>query len=215
VSPARPTLVAAPRDIVGKKVAHLRREGRLPGVVYGHGFASNPLTVDAHEFELLRRHSGPNTLFDLKIGDEKALPALVHGVQFHPVTHRVLHVDLLAVRMTEEMTVEVPVITVGIAPAVERDGGTLNHQLATVRVRALPDHLPQSIEISVAGLETFDDVIRVKDLTVPADAHLLTDPEEVVVRVLAPRVVEAEATTEAEAPAAAAGETAEGAAEAS
>jgi large subunit ribosomal protein L25 len=117
--------------------------------------------------------------------------------------------------MTEEMTVEVPVITVGIAPAVERDGGTLNHQLETVRVRALPDHLPQSIEISVAGLETFDDVIRVKDLTVPADAHLLTDPEEVVVRVLAPRVVEAEPTAEAEAPAAVAGETAEGAAEAS
>jgi len=191
VSPARPTLVATPRDLVGKKVQRLRREGRLPGVVYGHGVPSNPLSVDAHEFELLRKHAGPNTLFDLKVGDEKPLPALVHGVQVHPVTHRPLHVDLLAVRMTEEMTVDVPVVTVGVAPAVDRDGGTLNHQLETVRVRALPDHLPQSIEISVERLETFDDVIRV----------------------LAPRV-EAEPAAEAEAPAApAAGEAAQGTAQ--
>ena len=146
---ARATLAAQHRDVTGKKVAELRRAGKLPAVVYGHGIESDSVTVDAHEFEQLRRHVGPNALVDLSVDGDKARPVLVHGVQVHPVNRRTLHVDLFLVRMTEELTVDVSLVAVGEAPAVTLNGGTLLHPIESVRVRALPDHLPQSIEYSV------------------------------------------------------------------
>ena len=187
----RPQLIAQSRAVTGKKVANLRREGRLPAVVYGHGVESRNVSVDTHEFEQLRRHSGPNTLFDLMVDTDRAAPALVHGVQVHPVSRRPLHVDLLAVRMTEELVVDVPIVISGESQAVTLLGGTLSH-LNTVRIRALPDHLPQSIEISIDELRAFEDAIHVRDLPIPSDAHVLNDPDEVAARVLPPRVVEAE-----------------------
>src|SRR5438105_7551380 len=81
MSSARPTLAAARREVIGKKVAHLRRAGRLPAVVFGNGLASDSVSVDAHEFESLRRRAGPNTLIDLSVDGDKPTPILVHGVQ--------------------------------------------------------------------------------------------------------------------------------------
>ncbi len=199
---ARPKLAAQRREVVGKKVALLRRAGRLPAVVYGHGVASSNVSIDAHEWELFRKHAGANTLVDLMVDQTKATPVLVHGVQVHPVSRRPLHIDLLAVRMTEELTVDVPIVTTGSTTLIERENGTLSH-VDSVRIRALPDHLPNSIEISIDGLLSFDDVIHARDLAIPADAHLLTDGDEVVVRILPPRV-------EVEEPTAAEGTPAEG-----
>ena len=122
----RPALVAERRTVTGKAVARLRKEGRLPAVVYGHGTESEPVTVDAHEFDLLRRQTGASTLVDLKVEGGTARPVLVYGIQYHPVTRRPLHVDLFAVRMTEELVVEVQLVGTGIAPATEA-GGTLMH----------------------------------------------------------------------------------------
>jgi large subunit ribosomal protein L25 len=204
----RPSLAAEPRSVVGKKVAAMRRSGRLPAVVYGRGIDSENLSIDAHEFELLRRHAGQNALIDLSVEGKKSRPVLVHDVQVHPVNRRPVHVDLFLVRMTEELTVDVRLVPTGVAPAVDRDGGTMLHQTEHVRMRALPDHLPQSIEYSVESLVDFDAVIKVGDLAIPSDATLLTDPEEVVAKVQAPRV-EAEPETVA----AEAAEGAEGAAE--
>jgi large subunit ribosomal protein L25 len=192
-APARPKLAAERRDVLGKKVSYLRAAGRLPAVVFGRGLESNSVSVDTHEFEALRRHAGANTLIDLSIDGEKAAPVLVHGVQTHRVNRRPLHVDLYVVRMTEELTVDVPLVSEGESEAVENGGGTLMHQLENVRMRALPDHLPQSIHYSIAGLRTFDDQIHVRDLEIPADATLLTDLDEVVAKVLPPRVEEVEA----------------------
>ena len=209
-SNARPTLAAAPREVVGKKVAMLRRAGKLPAVVYGNGVASSPVTIDAHDFELLRRKAGPNALVDLSVDGKKPDPVLIHDVQVHPVTHRPLHVDLFLVRMTEELTVDVPLVPIGTSNAVENLNGTLLHQLESVRIRALPDHLPQSIEYSIAGLVDFDAVVKVSDLTIPGDVALLTDPEEVVAKVLASRL-QAEAAELAAETAESVAEAAEGA----
>jgi large subunit ribosomal protein L25 len=215
-APARPKLAAERREVTGKKVSYIRAAGRLPAVVFGRGLESNSVSVDTHEFESLRRHAGANTLIDLSIDGEKAAPVLVHGVQTHVVTRRPLHVDLYVVRMTEELTVDVPLVSEGISDAVENAGGTLMRSLESVRVRALPDHLPQTIHYSIDSLATFDDAIHVRDLEIPADATLLTDLDEVVAKVLPPRVEEepvvAEAVEgeEAEGEAAAEGEGAEG-----
>jgi large subunit ribosomal protein L25 len=187
---ARATLAAEHREITGKKVATLRRAGRLPAVVYGHGVDSASVSVDAHEFEQLRRHSGPNALVDLSIDGKQASPVLVSAVQVHPVNRKTLHVDLFLVRMTEELTVEVPLVASGESPAVTLQGGTLLHPIESVRVRALPDHLPQSIEYSVESLADFDTTIHVRDLSIPSDVTLLTDGDEIIAKVQAPRVEE-------------------------
>ena len=189
-APARPKLAAERRDVTGKKVSYLRAAGKLPAVVFGRGLDSDSVSIDAHEFETLRRHAGPNTLIDLSVDGGKAAPVLVHGVQTHRVTRRPLHVDLYVVRMTEELTVDVQLVSEGESEAVENAGGTLLHTLESVRVRALPDHLPQSIHYSIASLRTFDDAIHVRDLAIPSDATLLTDGDEVVAKVLPPRVEE-------------------------
>jgi large subunit ribosomal protein L25 len=217
MSTARATLAAEHRQITGKKVAGLRRAGRLPAVVYGHGIDSANVTVDTHEFDQLRRHSGPNALVDLSIDGKKAQPVLVHAVQVHPVNRRPLHVDLFLVRMTEELTVDVPLVATGESPAVTLNGGTLLHPTESVRIRALPDHLPQSIEYAITSLVDFDTAIHVRDLTIPSDVTLLTDGDEIIAKVQQPRVEEepvvAEAVEGEEGEAAAEGEgAAEGAA---
>ena len=213
MSTARPTLTASSRDVTGKKVAGLRREGRLPAVVFGRALPSENLSIDTHEFEQLRRHAGSNTLIDLSVEGRKPAPVLVYGVQTHRVTRKPLHVDLYLVRMTEELTVDVQLVPEGESEAINLNGGTLLHVMEHVRVRALPDHLPQSIHYSIESLLTFDDVIHVSDLVIPADATLLTDPGEIVAKVLQPRVeevVEAVAPAEGEVPAEGAEAAAEG-----
>ena len=197
MSTARPTLAAEHREITGKKVARLRSEGRLPAVVYGHAQGSRSLSLDTHQFEQLRRRVGPNVLIDLHVdGAKSAEPVLIHGVQVHPVTRRPLHVDLFLVTMTEEITVEVPVVTTGESVAVREHGGTLFHVLESVKVRALPDRLPQSLEISVEPLVDFDASLHVRDLVAPAGVTVLTDGDEMLARVLPPRVEAVEAAPE-------------------
>jgi large subunit ribosomal protein L25 len=192
---ARPTLAAAKREITGKKVAHLRRAGRLPGVLYGHGVPSENVSVDAHEFELLHRRVGNTTLIDVEVDGSKGRPALIYGVQREPLKHRTLHIDLFVVRMTEELTVDVPITINGMADAVEKLGGTLSH-MSTIKVRALPDHLPQHIEVSIDLLVDFDAVVHVSDLEIPGDVTLVTDGGEIAARVLPPRVEEVVAVAE-------------------
>ena len=191
MSTARATLAAEHRQVTGKKVALLRHAGRLPAVVYGHGIDSDNISIDAHEFEQLRRHTGPNALVDLSVDGKKGLPVLVSAVQVHPVNRRTLHVDLFIVRMTEELTVDVPLVATGDSPAVTLNGGTLLHPIESVRVRALPDKLPQALEYSVDSLTDFDTTIHVRDLVMPADVTLVTDGDEIIAKVQPPRVEEA------------------------
>lgn len=213
---ARPTLAAQHREITGKAVAHLRKAGRLPAVVYGPGEPSTNVTVDSHEFDVLRKRIGPNALVDLSVDGKGAKPVLIHGVHIHPVHRRPLHADLFLVRMTQELIVDVPLVAFGESHAVEQLNGTLLHPTETVKVKALPDHLPQSIEYSVDSLVDFDVALHVRDLTIPSDVTLLTDPDEIIAKVQAPRIeVEEEPVVEEgelEEGEAAEGEGAEGAA---
>ncbi len=210
MAPARPVLAASERTTLGKRVALIRREGRLPAVLFGHNVPSRAVSLDAHEFEVLRRHSGPHPLVDLRVDGGRAQTVMVHGVQVHPVTRRTLHVDLMAVRMTEEMTVEVPVELVGTSHAVDKLGGTLVHGLSSVRVRALPANLPQVLELSIEPLHDFEVTLHVRDLVAPPTVTILTDPDEQLAHVVPPRIEEVpvEEAPEAEA---AEGEAAEGA----
>lgn len=192
----RPRLAATSRTVTGKAVSRLRREGLLPAVVFGHGTTSEAVTLDAHAFDQLRRHVGASTLVDLSVDGQKARPVILHGIQVHKVTHRPLHVDLFAVRMTEELTVDVQLVGDGVAPALEA-GGTLVHPTSSVKVRALPGDLPEVLHYDLSPLTSYDVVITAADLIAPHGVTIQADPTEVIARVLAPRVEEAPTAVEA------------------
>ncbi|HEX5466149.1 MAG TPA: 50S ribosomal protein L25 [Candidatus Limnocylindrales bacterium] len=193
----RPELVAQRREIQGKAVRHLRAQGLLPAVVYGHGQASESLQIEDKAFALLRRQAGRNALVDLKVDGGTARPVMVHAVQEHPVSRKPLHVDFYLVKMTEEMTVDVPIAAVGTSFAVDKLGGTLLHFVDTVRVRALPTDLPSSLEFDITPLETFETTLHARDLRIPERVTLVTDLDEPIARVQAPRVEEAPVVAEA------------------
>lgn len=197
---SRPQLSATPRDTRGKAVANLRRSGVLPAVVYGQGIDSTAVSIDAHEFEVLRRSSGRHAVIDLSIvgDDHKTQPVLLQAIQEHPVSRHTLHVDLLVVNLEEERTVDVPIVIVGESEAIEKEGGVLLHLRDAVLVRAKPDDLPSGIELDITPLVDFDAVLHASDLVIPAGVTLVTDPSEPVARVQPPRVEEEPVVAEAE-----------------
>jgi large subunit ribosomal protein L25 len=188
---SRPKLTARPRETRGKAVAQLRRSGVLPAVVYGAGVESQAISLDAHEFELLRRHSGRHAVIDLSVeGDSKAQPVLLQAIQEHPVSRHTLHVDLLVVNLEEERTVDAPIIIVGQSEAIDKLGGVLLHMRDAVLVRAKPDDLPSGIELDITPLIDFEGVLHASDLIMPAGVTMITDPTEPVARVQQPRIEE-------------------------
>ncbi len=190
-------LTATRRTETGKSVSHLRKAGRLPAVVFGHGLASISVSLDAHEFEHVRRAAHSNTIIELKIDGKDVHRVLVHGVQVDPRTRHLLHVDLFELKSGEEVTVEIPLHTIGESYAVERLGGTLLHNVDRVKVRALPEKLPEALEYSIEPLKDFDVAIHLRDLPLPAGITLLSDPDEVVAKVAAPHVIEEPVAVEA------------------
>jgi large subunit ribosomal protein L25 len=193
----RPKLSVQPRAIQGKEVARLRRAGRLPGVIYGLGQDSQPIEVDAHEFELLHRQTGRHAVVDLHLDGSKPKPVLLHAIQEHPLTRKPIHVDFLAVNMDEERNADVPVTTVGESEAVDRMGGVLLHLRDAVVVRSKPDDLPSSLELDISSLVDFETTLHASDLRMPQGVTLVTDPAEALVRVQAPRLEEVEEPAEA------------------
>ena len=192
-------LTATRRTEIGKQVAHLRKAGRIPAVVFGHGLESISVSLDAHEFDHVRRTTHSNTIIELKIDGKDTHQVLVHGVQIDPRNRHLLHVDLFELKKGEEVTVEIQLHTTGESYAVDRLGGTLLHNIDRIKVRALPENLPDSIEFSIESLNDFDTAIHLRDLPMPAGVTLLSDLDEVVAKVAAPHVIEEPVVVEAEA----------------
>ena len=194
------TLSATRRTEIGKSVSLLRKAGRVPAVVFGHGLDSIAVSLDAHEFDHVRQTVHSNTIIELKIDGKEVHRVLVHGIQIDPRHRRLLHVDLFALKKGEEVTVEIPLHTTGESYAVVRLGGTLLHNIDRIKVRAQPEKLPESLEFSIESLVDFDMAIHLRDLPLPAGVTLLSDPDEVVAKVAAPHVVEEPVVVAAEAP---------------
>lgn len=183
-------LTATSRTETGKAVARLRKAGKVPAVVFGHGLESISVTLDGHEFDLLRRTIHSNSIISLEIDGKDKRRVMVHGIHIDPRTRHLLHVDLFALKSGEEVTVEVPLHTVGEAYAATKLGGTLLHTVDRVRVRALPEALPEAFEVSVEPLVDFEAAIHLRDVVMPAGVTLLADPDEVVAKVIPQRAVE-------------------------
>lgn len=173
----------------------LRRQGLVPGIVYQSGGHSLPLALPGHD---LKRTlvEGRTSVIDLVIGDELTQPVLVKDWQLHPVRGDVMHVDFQQVDLTQEIEAPIPLTLVGNSVGV-RDGGVLDQPLREVVVSALPDSLPDHIEVDVSGLQVGDS-LTVADITAPAGVTVISEPETVVASVVAP-TVEAEPQEEGEA----------------
>lgn len=181
------SLNASTRDIVGSKVKQLRKEDKLPAVLYGHETENINLTLDLNEFIKIFNQSGTSTIVDVNIDGKNPVKVLIHEPQRHPVTDQILHVDFYKVNMKEEIRTEIPLEFIGTSSAVEDLEGNLITNKDAVEVECLPDKLVQHIEVDISALKTFDDIIKVSDLTVPEGIKILNDSEEIIVQVTPPR----------------------------
>ncbi|HEX77330.1 MAG TPA: 50S ribosomal protein L25 [Dehalococcoidia bacterium] len=198
----RPVVEAQSRQVLGKKVRSLRRAGLIPANLYGHGIASMPLQVPAEALRRLLARAGLSSLISLRIDGGSARPVFIRGVQRHPLSGGLLHVDFYQVRMDEPIRVEVPLVFVGQSPAAKGPQAMLVHNINTVEIEGLPGDLPHHIEVDLSGLEEIDQAIHVRDLPVAKGIAVRADPETVVVKVARRRgVEEVVAKPEAEQPA--------------
>ncbi|HJR53654.1 MAG TPA: 50S ribosomal protein L25/general stress protein Ctc [Gemmatimonadota bacterium] len=194
------TITAHSRESRGKGAARqTRREGRIPGVLYGHGEDSVPLSVDANELHrLVHTISIENTIVDLDLGSGEPYKVLIRELQRHPFRDEFVHIDFFHVAMDEQIQVEVPIVLLGTPTGVKNKGGVLDHQLRELEVFCLPGNIPEKIELEVSHLD-IGDSIHVSDIELP-DVEILTELDRSVVAVLAPTVIEVEEAAE-EAPA--------------
>lgn len=189
------TLKAQRRQLVGKKVSQLRRNGLVPAVVYGHRTEPIPLVLDEKALRQILRRVGGNQLISLHVDDGEApRMVLLREVQREPIKRSLLHVDLYEVVMTERIRAEIPVVFVGTSPIVKRGEGLLYHGIDAVEVECLPGDLIQHIEVDVSQLTEMDQEIRVGDLNLGDKFEILSDTDEVLARVIP---IEEEAVEEA------------------
>ena len=184
------------RDVLGKKVRRLRRDGLMPANIYGRAIPSLAVQMPLRDArEMLTAH-GTNTLIRVQVeGEQEPRPAMVRAVQRDPVSGAVQHIDFHQVDLTRSTRATVPITLIGEAPAVGALGGILLQGADNVQLEALPADVPTQIEISVEGLEEFDQRVTVADLEMPAGVTMLSNPEMMLARVVRPRLaVEDEAT---------------------
>ena len=197
-------LQAATRDVLGKKVRALRRQGITPTHLFGHGIESMSLQCDTAQLGRVLAQAGKTRIIDLKLeGAKKPRRVLVRKVQTNPSTSELLHVDFYEVRMSEAIRAEVPIVVVGESPALKFKENMLAHELNSLTVECLPDDIPNSVEIDISVLIEPEQAIRVKDIELGERIALLNDPEHIVVKVSAlpaARVVEEEVEVPEEAP---------------
>ena len=172
------------RDILGKRVRFLRRQGITPAHLFGHGIESMALQGDTAKIEKLLAQAGKAKLINLKLAKEKkARAVLLREFQRSPIRGELLHVDFYQVKSKEKVTVEVPIVLLGEAPALDTTGNTLMQQLDTLAVECLPAKIPAEIELDISSLTERAQMIRVKDIKLGRGITVLNDPELAVVKI--------------------------------
>ena len=170
------------RTVIGKQVGQLRRQGVLPGVIYGPGVASQPIQMNSREAsKVLRRVHGAE-LIDLEL-DGQTRKVLVHDLQRDAIRGEFLHADLYVVDMSRPIRVRLPIHLVGAAPAVVSLSGILVRGISDLEVECLPGNLIKQVEADLGVLKEIGDLLHVRDLTLPETIKVLTDPDEQVARV--------------------------------
>lgn len=178
-------LKAQKREVLGKKVGALRREGLIPAELYGHRVENVHLAVAAKDFGKVYAEAGENTVVNLSFNGAPRM-VMIHGVQTDPVKSQVISVDFHEVKMDEAITAAVPLEFVGESPAVKDLGGVLVKAMDEIEVEAFPQDIPSEIIIDLSKLANLGDSVYVKDLPTGAKYEYKVDPTTVVVTVSEP-----------------------------
>jgi large subunit ribosomal protein L25 len=182
-------LAAKPREAIGSKsVKRLRAEGKIPGVVYGRAFGDSvAIIIESKDLRAALSH-GAHSVINLEIEGRGPTPVLLHDRQLDPVTKRLLHVDLHAVNLNEEVETTVRVVAIGTATGV-KNGGILDIVMREITVAALPGSIPDHIDVDVRDLD-ITDAIHVRELPPIDGVRYVEEPDDVVIAVLPPSKVE-------------------------
>jgi len=197
-------LLATTRETLGKKVRFLRRQGITPVHLFGHNVESVALQCDTAQLKRVLAQTGRTRLISLKV-DEARKPrnVVVREVQREPRTSELLHVDFYQVSMAEKIRVEVPIVSIGEAPALKLKENFLLQELNSLSVECLPGEIPNRVDMDLASLTKAGQAIHVRDITLDKEGTVLNNPEQLVVKI-ATRPVEKlveEEKEEVEAPA--------------
>lgn len=177
-------LKATKRDVFGKKTRFLRRHGITPAHLFGHSLESLALQCDSNELKKLVANAGTTRLISLKIeGEKDAKNVFLREIQRDILSRELLHVDFYQVRKGEKMTVDVPIVLVGEAPAMKAKGRILSHGINVLSIECLPEKVPPQIEVNISGLAELDQSLHVKDIVIDPEITVHDDPEQLVVKV--------------------------------
>jgi len=177
------------REILGKKVRFLRREGITPVHIFGHNVESQALQCDTDSLQRIIEQAGITRLVALKIeGDKSPKSVFIREIQKDAISGQLLHVDFYQIRKTEKVKADIPFVFVGEAPAMHLKGRILAQELSSLSVECLPDRVPPQIEIDLSSLEELDQSIHVSDITLGPDITLITSPDRLIVKVAEIRV---------------------------
>ena len=181
-----------PRDATGKQPAkRLRRQGLVPGVIYGSEQTQRAVQLNEHDLNLfLKGHTSEHFLVDLEVEGEKPCKAVIKEIQRHPVSDQIVHVDFNAISMARKLRIEVPIKLVGDPVGVTQAGGVLEHMVRAVLVECLPADIPEQFTLDVSAL-AIGQRLSVSDIAVDrAKVTVLSAPDLAVVAVAAPRAEE-------------------------
>jgi large subunit ribosomal protein L25 len=178
-------LQAEPREIMGRKVRSLRRQGFVPAVIYGHGFNSLPIQVPLKEFEKVYTEAGETTIVYLNLEGEE-YPTIIQDVARDPISDELLHADFYKVRLDEKIKARIPLNFVGESPAVKNLGGILVKNISEIEVEGFPQDLPHQIDVDISSLKELKSQILIKDLPVSKKLKVEADPAAIVVLVQEP-----------------------------
>lgn len=168
------------RTLYGNQAKKLYREGLTPGVVYGSIKEATSVQFSVKDFSKVYKEAGENHVVDLVL-DGKTIPVIIHALDIHPVSRKLRNVDFKAVDLKKVTTAEVPVVLVGISPAVKNFGALVSLKLEEIEVEALPEKIPESIIIDISTLANLDDNIFVKDIVITGEYKIITESDQVVV----------------------------------
>lgn len=207
----REILKVEKRTVTGKNVKKLRREGIIPGNVYGKEMKSSSVQLPLKSFMEMYKKVHETGLIDLDVAGE-VLPVLIHNVQFDPRSQLAVHADFFKVNLKEKITAKIPVVSVGEPKAEVDKVGLLEQPVSEIEVEALPADLPEKIEVNVEAMAAVDEQILVSDIKVDAGITVLSEPSQVVFKIgeLVTKEMEAQAAADEAATAEAAAEPAEG-----
>ena len=193
------SLELSPREVLGKKVKRLRQQGVIPVHLYGPGVDPQPLQCETTKLVDVLVRAGGNTAVTVTVqGGQETHLAFAREIQWDPRRDDILHVDFLAVDASRPVSAQEPITLIGESPGARTAGGTVMQQLRDLNVEALPLEVPRELELDLTMLTEPDGVLRAADIVIPGNVTLLTDPEDVVVRIEVLRAVEEEVFAEDE-----------------